>query len=64
MKTTKAIQYLGALLLWLAGLGLAAAQSNSIEAFDVTQEGGKVVVRIRVRFLQHGQLARPRQPGH
>ena len=49
MKTTKAIQCLGALLLWLAGLGLAAAQSNSIEAFDVTQEGGKVVVRITMK---------------
>src|SRR5678815_4051660 len=49
MKTTKAIQYLGALLLWLAGLGLAVAQSNSIEAFDVTQEGGKVVVRITMK---------------
>src|SRR6185436_7545223 len=50
MKTTKAIQYLGALLLWLAGLGLAAAQStNSIEQFDVTQEGGKVVVRITMK---------------
>ena len=49
MKTTKAIQYLGALLLWLAGLGLAVAQSNSIEAFDVAQEGGKVVVRITMK---------------
>ena len=49
MKTTKAIQYLGALLLWLAGLGLAVAQSNSIEGFDVTQEGGKVVVRITMK---------------
>src|SRR5258706_23036 len=49
MKTTKAIQYLGALVLWLAGLGLAAAQTNSIEAFDVTQEGGKVVVRITLK---------------
>jgi len=49
MKTTKAIQYLGAALLWLAGLGLAAAQNNSIEAFDVTQEGGKVVVRITMK---------------
>jgi type IV pilus assembly protein PilQ len=49
MKTTKAIQCLGAVLLWLAGLGLAAAQANSIEAFDVTQEGGKVVVRITMK---------------
>ena len=45
MKKTKAIQFLGASLLWLAGVGLAAAQAmNSIEAFDVTQEGGKVVI--------------------
>ncbi|HXU41853.1 MAG TPA: type IV pilus secretin PilQ [Burkholderiales bacterium] len=49
MKTTKAIQCLGAVLLWLAGLSLAAAQTNSIEAFDVTQEGGKVVVRITMK---------------
>jgi type IV pilus assembly protein PilQ len=49
MKTTKAIQCLGALLLWFAGLSLAAAQTNSIEAFDVTQEGGKVVVRITMK---------------
>jgi type IV pilus assembly protein PilQ len=49
MKTTKAIQFLGASLLWFAGLGLAAAQSNSIESFDVSQEGGKVVVRITMK---------------
>jgi type IV pilus assembly protein PilQ len=34
--------------LWLLGLGLASAQSsNSIEAFNVSQQGGKVVVRIQ-----------------
>ena len=49
MKTTKAIQCFGALLLWFAGLGLAAAQTNGIEAFEVTQEGGKVVVRITMK---------------
>jgi len=38
-----------ALLLWLAGTGIALAQANSIEAFDVTQQGGKVVVRITTR---------------
>ncbi len=35
--------------LWLAGLGLALAQSNSIEAFDVTQQGGKTLVRITTK---------------
>jgi len=49
MKTTKAIQSIGAVLLWLTGLGLALAQSNSIEGFDVSQEGGKVVVRITMK---------------
>src|SRR5439155_27326937 len=34
--------------LWLAGAGLAFAQ-NSIESFDVTQQGGKVVVRITTK---------------
>ncbi len=34
---------------WLAGLGLAGAQGNSIEAFDVTQQGGNVVVRIATK---------------
>ncbi|HMA90252.1 MAG TPA: type IV pilus secretin PilQ [Burkholderiales bacterium] len=38
-----------ALLLWLAGTGIALAQANSIEAFDVTQQGGKVVVRVTTR---------------
>ena len=42
--------------LWFAGTGPALAQAqpaaatgNSIEAFDVTQQGGKVVVRITTR---------------
>jgi type IV pilus assembly protein PilQ len=35
--------------LWLAGLGLALAQANSIEAFDVTQQGGKTLVRITTK---------------
>ncbi|OGA41290.1 MAG: secretin [Betaproteobacteria bacterium RIFCSPLOWO2_12_FULL_68_19] len=42
------------LALWLAGTGLALAQANgaaanSIEALDVTQQGGKVVVRITTK---------------
>jgi len=46
-----------ALALWLAGTGLALAQaqqtngapSNSIEALDVTQQGGKIVVRVTTK---------------
>jgi hypothetical protein len=34
--------------LWLAGVGMALAQ-NSIESFDVTQQGGKVIVRITTK---------------
>jgi type IV pilus assembly protein PilQ len=42
---------LGALLaLWLLGIGLALAQAgNSIEAFDVAQQGGNVVIRITTK---------------
>jgi type IV pilus assembly protein PilQ len=36
-------------LLWLLGTGLAAAQSNTIESFDVAQQGGKIVVRITTK---------------
>ncbi|HET9736221.1 MAG TPA: AMIN domain-containing protein, partial [Burkholderiales bacterium] len=38
-----------ALVLWLAVCGAALAQGNSIEAFDVSQQAGKVVVRITTR---------------
>jgi type IV pilus assembly protein PilQ len=47
--------FLWGLALWLAGIGFAAAQqangaaANSIEALDVTQQGGKVVVRITTK---------------
>jgi type IV pilus assembly protein PilQ len=44
---TKMLLYVCAL--WLAGLGLALAQANSIEAFDVTQQGGKTLVRITTK---------------
>jgi type IV pilus assembly protein PilQ len=44
---TKTLLY--AALLWLAGIGVAAAQSNSIESFDVAQQGGKVIVRITTK---------------
>jgi len=38
-----------AALLWLAGSSAAFAQANSIEAFNVTQQGGKVTVRIETK---------------
>jgi type IV pilus assembly protein PilQ len=45
---TKTLLYVCAL--WLLGLGLAVAQTtNSIEGFDVSQEGGKTVVRITTK---------------
>ena len=44
---TKMLLYVCAL--WLAGLGLALAQANSIEAFDVTQQAGKTLVRITTK---------------
>ena len=44
---TKMLLYVCAL--WLAGLGVALAQGNSIEAFDVTQQGGKTLVRITTK---------------
>ncbi len=51
MKTTNAFHAaLYGFALWLAGAGVALAQAqNSIEAFDVTQQGGKVVVRITTK---------------
>ena len=42
----------GLILLWLAALGLAHAQSNpgnAIEAVNVSEQGGKVVVRVTTR---------------
>jgi type IV pilus assembly protein PilQ len=40
---------LRALVVWLAGCGVALAQANSIEALDVSQQGGKVVLRITTK---------------
>ncbi len=37
------------LVLWLATSGIALAQGNSIEAFDVSQQGGTVVIRITTK---------------
>ncbi len=45
----KTITALCGFALWLAAAGVALAQSNSIEAFDVSQQGGKVVVRITTK---------------
>jgi type IV pilus assembly protein PilQ len=35
--------------LWLTATGAALGQANSIESFDVTQQGGKVVIRITTK---------------
>jgi type IV pilus assembly protein PilQ len=49
MNMLKKLQVLCSILaLWLLGTGLASAQ-NSIESFDVAQQGGNVVVRITTR---------------
>ncbi|HUK06142.1 MAG TPA: type IV pilus secretin PilQ [Burkholderiales bacterium] len=49
MNMLKQMKSLGALLaVWLCGCGLAFAQ-NSIEAFDVAQQGGNIVVRIATK---------------
>jgi type IV pilus assembly protein PilQ len=48
---TKAAFYtaLCGLALWLCAAGAALAQGNSIEAFEVTQQGDKVVVRVTTK---------------
>ena len=49
--TIQRLKELGALLaLWLLGIGLALAQAgNSIEAFDVAQQGGNEIGRASCR---------------
>jgi type IV pilus assembly protein PilQ len=55
MRTLTGLRNLGfALATWLAGLGLALAQANSIEGFEVTQQGGNVVVRITTKEALKG----------
>src|ERR671935_3262709 len=44
---TKTLLYI--ISLWLAAAGVAFAQANSIESFDVSQQGGKTVVRITTK---------------
>jgi type IV pilus assembly protein PilQ len=51
MTTIKRLRELGAVLaVWLLGTGLALAQAgNSIEGFDVAQQGGNVIIRIATK---------------
>jgi type IV pilus assembly protein PilQ len=50
MRTPQIVRgVLCALVLWLAGTGMALAQANSIEAVDVSQQGGKIVLRITTK---------------
>src|SRR5687767_10045934 len=46
---TNVLTWIQILVLWLAGIGVAAAQAYIIEAFEVTQQAGKTVVRITTR---------------
>jgi type IV pilus assembly protein PilQ len=46
---SKVMTILSGVALWLAGIGLALAQANAIEGFDVTEQAGKVVVRITTK---------------
>jgi type IV pilus assembly protein PilQ len=45
----KAITALYGFALWVAATGVALAQANSIESFDVSQQGGKIIVRITTK---------------
>jgi type IV pilus assembly protein PilQ len=45
----KATTLLRAFLLWAAGLGVCAAQTNSIDSFHVSQQAGKTVVRVTTK---------------
>ena len=40
--------------LWLSGTGAALAQANSIETFNVTQQGGKITVRVQTKQPLNG----------
>ena len=46
---SKTMTILSGIALWLAGIALALAQANAIEGFDVTEQAGKVVVRITTK---------------
>jgi type IV pilus assembly protein PilQ len=45
----KAITALYGFALWLAATGLAFAQANSIDSFDVSQQAGKIIVKITTK---------------
>ena len=50
MIMLKKLKNLGVLLaVWLLGTGFAFAQANSIEGFDVAQQGGNIVIRITTK---------------
>jgi type IV pilus assembly protein PilQ len=49
MNTKHAVTLLCSLALWLAGAAPAVAQTNSIEALDVSQQAGKIVVRVTTK---------------
>src|SRR4051812_48625819 len=46
---SKITTVLSGIALWLAGIGLVFAQANAIEAVDVAEQAGKVVVRITTK---------------
>jgi hypothetical protein len=46
---SKAKAIIRVVLLWCCGWGLAAAQGNSIDSFDVSQSGGRTMVRITTK---------------
>jgi type IV pilus assembly protein PilQ len=45
----KAITALYGFALWLAATGVAFAQANSLESFEVSQQGGKLIVRLTTK---------------
>lgn len=50
MNTTNIVRAaLRALGFWLTCTGIALAQANSIETFEVSQQGGKIVVRVTTK---------------
>src|SRR5918992_3925376 len=49
MNTKKATTITRASLIWLAGLGVAMAQGNSIDNLEVSQQAGKTVVRVTTK---------------
>jgi type IV pilus assembly protein PilQ len=46
---TKALTLVCGFSLWLASAGPVLAQPNSIEAFDVSEQGGKTIVRVTTK---------------